>query len=69
MAKKGFNFGTAYKELEDLVTELESREIDLDTDIPKFEQGMKLAKELLAHMGKAENKIKEISLKYGEESV
>ncbi len=69
MAKKNFNFSKAYKELEKLVAELEAREIDLDTDMPKFEQGMKLAKELLAHIGKAENKIEEISLKYGEESV
>ena len=64
MAKKSFNFGKSYQELEGLVRDMESREIDLDADMPKFEQGMKLAKELLAHMGKAENKIEEISLKY-----
>jgi len=69
MAKKNFNFGNAYKELEGLVNDLESREIDLDADMPKFERGMKLAKELLAHMGKAENKLEEISLKYGEETL
>lgn len=64
MPAKKFNFGKAYTELETLVTDLEAQEIDLDTDIPKFEQGMKLAKQLLTHMSEAENKIEEISLKY-----
>lgn len=69
MAKKGFNFGKAYKELEEIVTELESREIDLDTDLPKFEAGMKLAKQLMAKMGEAENSVKEITLKYGDDTL
>jgi len=67
MATKKFNFGKAYSELETLVADLEGREIDVDADLPKFEHGLKLAKQLLAKMGEAENTIKEISLKYGEE--
>ena len=67
MPAKKFNFGKAYSELEALVADLEGREIDLDDDLPKFEHGMKLAKQLLAKMSEAENKIEEISLKYGEE--
>jgi exodeoxyribonuclease VII small subunit len=66
MAAKKFNFGKAYSELETLVADLEGREIDLDADLPKFDRGMKLAKELLAKMSEAENKVEEISLKYGE---
>jgi exodeoxyribonuclease VII small subunit len=48
------------------VTDLESREIDLDKDLPKFEEGMKLTKQLMAKMSEAENTVKEISLKYGD---
>jgi exodeoxyribonuclease VII small subunit len=64
MPAKKLNFGKAYAELEALVADLESREIDLDADLPKFEEGMKLAKQLLAKMSEAENTVKEISLKY-----
>jgi exodeoxyribonuclease VII small subunit len=66
MAKRGFNFEKAYRELEEIVTDLESREIDLDKDLPKFEEGMKLTKQLMAKMSEAENTVKEISLKYGD---
>lgn len=69
MAKKGFNFGKAYAELEEIVTDLESREIDLDKDVPKFEKGMKLAQQLAAKMSEAENSVKEITLKYGEDTL
>lgn len=69
MPTKKLNFGKAYTELEGIVADLEAREIDLDTDLPKFEHGMKLAKQLLATMSKAENTVKEISLKYGDETV
>jgi exodeoxyribonuclease VII small subunit len=47
------------------VAELEGREINLETDIPKFERGMKLAQELAAHLKKAENVVEKINLKYG----
>ena len=66
MARKSFNFGEAYAELEGIVQELETREIDLDKDLPKFERGMKLAKLLQKRMSEAENKVEEIDLKYKE---
>lgn len=69
MAGKKLGFEKTYAELEALVTDLESREIELETDLPKFERGMKLAKQLTAKISAAENTIEEISLKYGDETV
>lgn len=64
---KKFNFGQAYAELEAIVEELETREIDLDKDLPKFERGMKLAQQLQEKMSETENKIKAIDIKYTAE--
>lgn len=66
MAVKKINFGAAFAELEGIVEELETREIDLDTDLPKFERGMKLAKLLKEKISEAENKVEEIDLTYKE---
>lgn len=69
MAGKKFNFEKAQGELEAIVAELEGREINLETDLPKFERGMELAHRLAAALAQAENKVEEISVKYGEEKL
>lgn len=61
---KGFNFGKAYKELEKIVEEFESREIDLEKDLPKFERGLKLAAELQKRLKEAENKVVDVQKKF-----
>lgn len=66
MATK-FDFGKAYKELEKIVEEFESREIDLEKDLPKFERGLKLAAELQKRLKEAENKVVDIQKKFASE--
>ena len=41
MEKEDINFEQAMKELEQITKELENNELDLDTAVSKFEQGMK----------------------------
>lgn len=59
-------FETAYRSLEKLVNEMESRNIGLEEGIAKFEQGLELAqfcKERLTHV---ENKVITIKKKFAD---
>lgn len=51
------NFEDNMKKLEEIATELEKGELDLDTSVAKFEEGMKLSKECSEMLEKAEKKI------------
>lgn len=62
-----FNFAKAYAELEKIVQEFESREIDLEKDLPKFEWGMELAQQLQRRLKDMENKVVEVEKKFGAE--
>jgi len=52
-----FNFEEAMKKLEEIATELEKNDIDLDTSVTKFEEGMKLSKQCSQMLEEAEKKI------------
>lgn len=66
MPKQPFNFEQAYQELEKIVSEFESGEIDLDLGLKKFERGLELASELKKRLSEVENKVIEIKKKFGE---
>ena len=51
------NFEDKMKKLEEIATELEKGDLDLDTSVSKFEEGMKLSKECSEILEKAEKKI------------
>ena len=51
------NFEEKMKMLEEIATELEKGDLDLDTSVSKFEEGMKLSKECSEILEKAEKKI------------
>ena len=44
MKEKDINFEQAMEELEKIAAELEKGELDLDTSVSKFEEGMELSK-------------------------
>lgn len=61
MAKKdSFNFAKGYEELEKIVADFESRELDLEKDLPRFERGLQLAGWLQKRLKQIENKVVEI---------
>ena len=64
MSEKKFNFTKAYEELESIVADFESRELDLEKDIPRFERGMELAQKLQKRLREIENKVEEIDAKF-----
>ncbi len=51
------NFETSMKKLEEIVTELENGNLNLDESVKKFEEGMKIAKECNNILEQAEKKI------------
>ena len=51
------NFEDNMKKLEEIANELEKGDLDLDTSVKKFEEGMKISKECSDILEKAERKI------------
>jgi len=68
MTPKPFNFTKGYEELETIVRDFESRELDLEKDIPKFERGLELAQQLQQRLKEIENKVVAIEKKFSSES-
>jgi len=60
------SFEESIKKLEDIANELESGELDLDSSVKKFEEGIKISKKCSEILEKAEKKIT-ILLENGEE--
>ncbi|OGY37196.1 MAG: exodeoxyribonuclease VII small subunit [Candidatus Andersenbacteria bacterium RIFCSPHIGHO2_12_FULL_45_11b] len=63
-SEKKFDFTKGYDELEEIVKDFESRELDLEKDLPKFEQGLKLAGQLQERLKEIENTVQEIEKTY-----
>ena len=59
------SFEEQMEELEKIVSELEKGDLDLDTSVSKFEEGMKLSKQCNEFLENAEKRIT-ILLKDGE---
>lgn len=68
MARKSFNFTKAYEELEKIVADFESRDVDLEKDLPQFERGLELAQHLQTKLTQIENRVVEIEKKYSADS-
>ena len=60
MPEKKFDFTKGYQELEKIVAEFESRDLDLEQDLPKFEKGLELAQKLQKRLKEIENTVTEI---------
>ncbi len=61
---KKFDFTKGYEELEHIVQDFESRELDLEKDLPKFERGLDLAKKLQDRLKEIENIVHTIEQKF-----
>ncbi len=51
------NFEESMKKLENIVTELENGNLNLDESVKKFEEGMKIAQKCNTILGEAEKRI------------
>lgn len=66
MAKKTFEFGKAFEELNTIVDQLESGDVDLNDALKQYESGLKLVQQCKEQLDKVENQVKVIREKYGE---
>lgn len=57
MKEENINFEDAMKKLEDIAVELEKNDLNLDTSVLKFEEGMKLSKQCSQMLEDAEKRI------------
>lgn len=55
--EENINFEDAMKRLEEIAAELEKNELDLDSSVSKFEEGMKLSKQCSQILEDAEKRI------------
>lgn len=55
--EENINFEEAMKKLEEIATELEKNDLDLDASVSKFEEGMKLSKQCSQMLEDAEKRI------------
>ncbi len=55
--ENNINFEDAMKKLEEIASELEKNDLDLDTSVLKFEEGMKLSKQCSKMLEDAEKRI------------
>ncbi|HSD12161.1 MAG TPA: exodeoxyribonuclease VII small subunit [Patescibacteria group bacterium] len=63
---RSFDFGAAYKELEEIIGWFEKEEVDLEEGLKKFERGLALAKGCKERLKEVENKVVQIKAKFGE---
>ena len=64
--EKELSFEEKIRELEDIVKELESGDVNLDDAIEKYTKAMKLAKECSDRLNKATEKVNKILKENGE---
>ena len=57
MKQENINFEDAMKKLEEIANELEKNDLDLDSSVSKFEEGMKLSKQCSQMLENAEKRI------------
>ena len=68
MAKKTLSFEEKLTEFQDIINDLDSGELQMDTLLERYEKGMTLATELKEYLNTAEQKIIDITKKYSEKS-
>lgn len=61
-----FNFAEAFKELEGIVEWFETKEVDLEEGLKKFEHGLDLAQKCRRRLQEVENKVTQIKAKFAE---
>lgn len=67
MAKETFDYQKLSAELDAILDEMQSVDIDIDKAVKKYEQGMKILTELEKQLKTAENKVKKVRTSSGSD--
>lgn len=65
-ANKKPTFSSLFKELDEIVAECESGEIDLEQSLPKFRRGLEVARDLQKRLSVFENEIITIKKEFSD---
>lgn len=60
MTKENINYKKLSAELEEVISKLQSADLDVDEAVKAYERGMEIAKELESYLKQAENKVEKI---------
>jgi len=60
--KKSFKFKEAFERLENIVSELENEDADVDDAMKKYAEGLELVEACKGRLEEMENKVKEIKM-------
>lgn len=60
MAEKNIDYKTLNAELDELMTQLQSDDLDVDEALKLYERGMTITKQLESYLKKAENTIQKV---------
>jgi len=63
---KTFNFAEAFENLNKIVEQLESGDVDLDKALKQYEEGLKLVQQCKKQLDEVENRVKVIREKYDD---
>ena len=66
MMKQKFKFKDAFGRLEEIVTALESDDVDVEEAMQKYAEGLDLVKLCKGKLEEVENKVKELKLHHGQ---
>ncbi|MBI4122193.1 MAG: exodeoxyribonuclease VII small subunit [Parcubacteria group bacterium] len=65
---KAFQFGESFEQLNKIVEQLESGDVDLDKALGLYEDGLKIVQACKKHLNQVENRVRIIRETYGADS-
>lgn len=65
MTTKNIDYKTLSTQLDDIIEQIQSGEMDIDSAVSAFEKGMAIIEKLESQLGLAENKIAKIKKQFG----
>lgn len=64
MTSKKIDYQKLQSELNDIMRQLQSEDINVDEAIKRYERGLAIVKQLEAYLSQAENRVREIKTKF-----
>lgn len=66
MSKKQQSLNEAYQELQGIVEEFDSGEVDLEKSLPKFKKGLELAGQIKKKVSSLKNEVEELKADFDD---
>lgn len=67
MSKQNVDYAKLSEELDEIISSMQSGDVDVDQAVKKYERGMEIAKQLEQYLQEAENKVKKVKASFGKQ--